>query len=173
MTLPRGQPERFFRFDYRKLPILFLPLAALIGLSVLVNADAWRNAPLSVYAAFGGVGLFLVLGSIIMPQRLFLHLTPEGLTIHYLTSRRHYSWDEAQNFRVTEGPYVRLLSTGRRIVFDLAEGSAQRTTAVRMVASINGYDVSIMDWFNVGAEKLARELNAWQQRYDEGTLSED
>jgi hypothetical protein len=173
MNTSGRQTERIIRFDRRKLLLLFAPLAVLVGLSFLVGAESWRNAPVWVYLVFGGLGLFLGFSCLVLPRQHFLYLTPQGLTIQYLTSRHHYSWHEVRNFRVTEGPSINHLPTGRRVVFEISEDSAQRTTAVRLVAGINGYDASIMAWFNISAEDLADVLNEWQRHYGCGKQTDD
>jgi len=173
MSASRRPTDRVIRFDGRKLLLLFAPLAALVGLSLLVNAESWRHAPVWVYLVFGGLGLFLGFSWLVLARWHLLHLTPQGLTIQYLTSCRCYSWDEVRNFRVTDGPSINHLPTGRRVVFDLSDDSARRTTAVRLVAGLNGYDVSIMACFGIGAEELAEVLNAWQRQYGHGKPCDD
>jgi hypothetical protein len=157
--------ELILRFSGAKLLLLFAPLALLIVVSVLVNPEEWRSQSSWVYISLGGVALFLVVGCLVLPRRYFLHLTPKGLAIQYIASRRSYSWDEIRNFRVARGPKVNEMPTGRRVVFDLAEGSAQRTALVKMSAAVNGYDVSILATFGSSAAELAGVLNDWQQRY--------
>ena len=83
--------------------------------------------------------------------------------MYYPMRRRFYEWNEIENLQVVGGPHIQFLPTGSRIVFDLAEGSAQRTAAVRAIAAANGYDVSMMGWFAIGAEELAGELERWRQ----------
>jgi hypothetical protein len=111
------------------------------------------------------LGLFLVVACLVLPRRYFVQLTPEGLTLQYLTSCRRYSWAEVRNFRVAEGATVNSLPMGRKVVFDLAPRSRQRTTIVRVAAGINRYDVSILATFTISAEELATVLNEWQQLY--------
>ena len=159
------QADLIIRFQGAKLLLIFAPLAALVALSVVVNPESWRDAPLWVYGVFGGLALFLVFACLVMPRRHYLHLTSGGLAIQYLTSRRQYAWHEVRSFRVAQGPAVAYLPTGRRIVFDLADDSPHRTPLVRVAAHVNGYDGSILDTFGIGAEELARVLNEWQQCY--------
>jgi hypothetical protein len=173
MNASHRQPERIIRFASWKLLLPFVPLAILVGISYLVNAEAWHNASVWVYLVFGGIVLFLCFGCLVLPRRHLLHLTPEGLTIQYLMSQRRYSWSEVRNVRVIEGPTVNSMPTGRRVVFDLAEDSAQRTNATRLFAGINGYDVSIMAWFDIDAEELAEVLTEWQQDYASGKPATD
>ncbi len=165
MNPPAVQPEQFIRFSCAKLLLIFVPLAILVGISLLVNPQSWANAPAWVYWVFGGVVMFLCCACLILPRRYFLHLTAEGLTIQYPMNRRHYSWDEVRDFRIAVGPTVKGSPTGRRVVFDLADDSPQRTTLLRTVAAINGYDVSIMATFTMSADELVEVLNEWQQRY--------
>jgi hypothetical protein len=167
------QPEQFIRFSCVKLLLLFAPLAVLVGISLLVNPESWRTASDWVYWVFGGVIVLVCCGCLILPRRYFLHLNSDGLSIQYLTGRRRYSWDEVHNFRVGGGPTVNGMPTGRRVVFDLAENSPQRTTLVEAAAAINGYEVSIFASFGISADDLAELLNEWQQRYATGETIED
>jgi hypothetical protein len=162
------QSEQVIRFSSLKLLLLFVPLALLVALSVYINPESWETAPAWVYWVFGVLGLFLVFGCIVMPWRYYLRMAPDGLTIQYPMTQRHNSWDEVRNFRVGGGPSVRGMSTGRRIVFDLAEDSPQRTALVKMAAVVNGYDVSVLALFGIGAGDLAGLLNEWQQRHGPG-----
>ena len=157
--------ERFIRFNGAKLLLLFAPLACLVVVSMLVDFEPWRHGPLWVDLAFAGVVLFLVIACLVFPRRLFVHLTPEGLTVQYLANRRSFSWDEISNFRVVEGPKIYHMPTGRRVVFDLAEDSPHWSTALRLAAVINRYDFCIISCLDVSADELASMLNAWQQHY--------
>jgi hypothetical protein len=113
---------------------------------------------------FGGLPFFAILGCVVLPRRFFLRLTPSGFTIQYLTSQRHYNWNEVRHFRVAEGPTIHHMPFGRKVVFDLTDDSPQRTTTVRTLAGVNGYDVSILATFSISAEELVRVLNEWRDR---------
>ena len=165
MNASAGQPGRFIRFTSGRLLFWFVPLAIVGCLSLLLDPQSWRDAPPRAYGMFGGGVLIILFLLLVAPRRLYLHRTPEGLTIQYLTGRRHYSWGEVRNFRVADGPTVDYLRAGRRIVFDLEERSPRRTAPVRTVARLTGFDVSFPDVFEIGGEELISVLNAWQRIY--------
>ena len=115
---------------------------------MFLNPESWREATWTWWF-FGGLALLVLCGCVLLPRRYFLRLTPEGLLIQYLTGQRHYSWDEVRHFRISEGPTVNHMPTGRKVVFDLTDDSPRRTALVRATAGINGYDVSILATLSV------------------------
>jgi hypothetical protein len=150
------------RFNRWRLLLVFLPLAVLIVISVVIGPEKWLTAELWVYCAFAALVVFLLVACVAMPYCYYLQLTPEGLTVQFIGSKRFYRWDEIHNFRVLSGgPSM----TTQQIIFDLTADSPKRSTLVKAGALISGYDVSVLATYDLAAEDVVLLLTAWQARH--------
>jgi hypothetical protein len=162
--------ERVIRFRGTRFLLCFLPLVLLIIASMLYNFESWRNMETGTLLAFVGIGTFVVLSLLLMPRLYFLRLSPAGLHINNLLSRRFYPWSHVQNFRpqrlkVPEND----LPSGWLVVFDLTEDAPPRSAAAQLMRKINGYDSSFQATLELDEETLADLLNEWQERYGSQT----
>jgi hypothetical protein len=161
----QAEPESLtIRFNRWKLVLLFVPLLLLAALSLAINFQAWVDAQLWVHLVCGGVVALVVLGCIFLPKRYYLCLTPNGLIIQYVGSRRFYTWDELTNIR-TESTSMDGTPSGNRILLDLDESSPRRNARMRLTRPIVGYDVAIFATFDRSASEIVELLHQWQARY--------
>ena len=160
--------ECVIRFRGTRFLLCFLPLVLLIAASMLYDFETWRNMGTGTLLTFAGVGTFVVLSLLLMPRLYFLRLSPAGLHINYLLSKRFYPWSHVQNFRPhrmkVRGPAMDLPG-GWLVVFDLTEDAPPRSAAKQLLRKINGYDGSFQATLELDVETLADLLNEWRSRY--------
>jgi len=160
------------RFNGLRFLRAFISFFILVAISLVVNFDQWLHAPTWTLWTMGIFFAFLLFGCLVMPNRYFLHLQLEGLTIQYLTAKRFYTWSEVWDFRVVKQS-INHLPVGSVIGFNLTEDSPHRTRLTKLANASRrlqmlgerGYDVSIFAVFDLSPEDLANLLNDWQQRY--------
>jgi Bacterial PH domain len=155
--------EQIIRFSRLKLLLPFIPLAILLGISIALNLEGWRDASWWLYAILGGVFAFFVTGNLYLPRSYYLRLAADGLTVAKPIGTRHYRWSEVRGFRVS-GMTVNGVSKVNQVAFDFSEDSPLRTVAVKASRLVTGYDSSFAAMYAIDAEDVARLLNEWQQR---------
>lgn len=113
--------------------------------------------PLIALFGAGALVSFIML----LPNSVYLQLTPAGFTVRTLLKRKDYRWEEVEEFR----PGV--FRGTQWVVFTLSpHGKAGRTESrlKSLNKAISGGDDNLPDTYGMSAEDLAELMNGWKEK---------
>jgi hypothetical protein len=145
--------------------LLAVPVTALIALSYLVNAEAWRTVAWWVYASLGFFYAVVLLMPLLLKHRAWLRLDQNGMHIKMLLREETFPWRDIESFATAElehgpVPLVRFVGVNFR-------GKPPKVPALLapLMQRMNGYHRSVPAWFGgLNADELCRLLDDWRQR---------
>jgi hypothetical protein len=147
----------------RALPILLLVAAGFL-INFIVFFGKWNEAPYYMVHVTGVIFLPMLALYIIGPHVYYLRLTPEGLQVRLVGRNSFYNWRDIRNIRLLQR-IVNGVPVGKGAIFDLKEGSEQRSIMTGLAKAVSGHHVEIPAIFGRGPEELVAVLIAWQTRY--------
>jgi hypothetical protein len=156
--------ELILRFKRsRALPGVLIVAAAFL-LNFILFFGKWYEAP--YYLPYvTAVILVLMLGLyIIGPNVYYLKFSPEGLHVRMVGRNSLYHWRDIRNIGLFQRT-VNGIPLGKLAVFDLAEGSQQRSIMTGFAKTASGHHVEIPPYFGRGGEEMLAILLAWHARY--------
>lgn len=151
-------------FTPGRMALLAAPMAALIGVSYLLNPESWRNAGWWVYAVLGAFFFVVIVMPQAMKKHAWLKLDGEGMHVQMLMRAETFRWRDIERFATVEldhGPVPMARFVGLNF----------RTTPPKVPAllaplmqRVNGYHRSVPAWFGgLNAVELRELLEEWRR----------
>lgn len=142
----------------------FVSLA--VGLVFLYASTPAQTPPDDSLIVLGGLFALFGAGAVVsvlmlMPNRVYLLLTPHGFAIRTLFKCKDFRWEEVEEFRATS------LKGTPWVVFTLSpQGKAHlsKTLLRRINKAVSGGDDNLPDTYGMSGEALAELLNQWKKR---------
>ena len=150
-------------FTPGRLALLAIPMAALIGVSYLLNPQSWTDAGWWVYAALAGFFIVVLVMPLILKKRAWLRLDQEGMHVHMLLREETYRWHDIESFATVEldhGPVPMARFVGINF-----RGKPPSIPAILapLMQRVNGYHRSVPAWFGgLNAMELRGLLEEWR-----------
>lgn len=170
MNMNVGMPHTSLKLrpSLWKWTLIGLVFLALAGGMALLYASSPTEDPsgeslvlVGSLVGFFGLGAFVSLW-MLLPNSVYLLLTPGGFTIRTLLKRKEYRWEEIEHFQsitLKGAPWVvfTLLGSGK-------VGRAE-TRLGWLNKAVSGGDDNLPDTYGMSAEKLAELMNQWKKRF--------
>lgn len=150
-------------FTPGRLALLAAPVAALTGVSYLLNPRAWSEAEWWVYAALGGFFVVVLVMPLVMKSRAWLKLDREGMHVQMLLRGETFRWRDIESFAAVELDHSSVPMA--RFVGINFHGNPPKMPAILapLMKRVNGYHRSVPAWFGgLNAEELRALLEEWR-----------